>query len=313
MTMNAEQMNAICDEFNLAPHLSAHWLRPESGLWDAIAARQLAPFVRDRTEMLEVGIGNGLFSFLMLGGELAPEIDWFANVLTEGFWDNADIFDHDAQRVIGPMIRKTPQTRFKCALDHKKSLLNQAARLNFVDHLVEHDCNEPLPALSYANAYSNMLYWLKDPLAAMHDIGGRLPVGGELVTVFPNSDFYYACDSYRNDTPLRKLLNRGRASHIMWHMDLSDFEREVEHRGMFKLRYATRYLSPLVLNIWDIGLRPLSVPLIRMANSLDMEARAAIKREWCETLMKLAEPVLEEELVQGTKHGGYNLVVLSKC
>lgn len=305
-------MEAICEEFNLMPHLRAHWLRPESGFWDAIAARHLGDCLRGRPGLFEAGIGNGMFTFLMLGGELAPEFDWFANVATAGFWDNADIFDHDVQGGVGSVVRRAPHTRLACAVDHKQSLLNQAARLQFVDRLVEHDCNQPLPPLEFSNAYSNMLYWLADPLTAMHDIGGLLPTGGELVIVFPNSDFYRACDSYANDTPLRKLLNRGRASHIMWHMDLPDFAREIERRGIFELRHSIRYLAPLTLKIWDIGLRPISVPLIRMANSLDASTRVAVKQEWCETLARFAAPLLEREAETGPRHGGFNLVVLMK-
>jgi hypothetical protein len=93
-------------------------------------------------------------------------------------------------------------------------------------------------------------------------------------------------------------------------MDLPEFEREVDRRGVFEVASARRYLAPKILKIWDLGLRPLSVPLIKMANSLDPARRTEIKEEWCETLMQFAEPLLAEEVEQGSRAGGFNLVRL---
>lgn len=300
------------EQFNLRPHLEAYWLRPECALWDTIAARHLSEVLQGKDGILELGIGNGLFSFLMLGGRITPEFDWFRNVNTAGFWDQADIFNHDAGVAIDQCIAEAPTTRISIGVDHKASLLSQTARLGFVDQLIEHDCNQPLPSLSFSRVYSNMLYWLTDPLSVIHNIGLSLPTGGELVTVFPNQDFYVACESYRRDEPIWKLLNRGRAGHIMWHMEPDEFRREMERAGQFEIRVIDRYLSPLTLKIWDIGLRPLSVPLIKMANSLPAPDRLAVKAEWCDTVEKLAGPLLEHEMETGKRTGGFNLVVLVK-
>lgn len=297
---------------DLRAHLDIYWLRPESALWDAIAAKHIAGQLEGRKDILEVGIGNGFFSFLMLGGRFRPEFDWFMSASTEGYWQNADIYDHDSGVAIDSFVIKQPHTRIRYGLDHKQNLLNQAARIGFVDEIIQHDCNCPLPQLPCSTAYSNMLYWLADPLSVMDRIGDLLPKGGELITVFPNSDFYRNCESYRSTTPLWRLINRGRADHIMWHMDLPDFEAEIRRRGVFDMSYSTKYLSPLTLNIWDIGLRPLSVPLIRMADALPPAKRAEIKAEWCDTLEQFCRHLLDMEAEEGSTKGGYNLVRLTK-
>jgi hypothetical protein len=95
-------------------------------------------------------------------------------------------------------------------------------------------------------------------------------------------------------------------------MDLPEFNQEISKRGMFRLHYARRYLAPLTLRIWDVGLRPLSVPLVRMANALSPEARKEIKAEWCDTLMRFADPLLDNEIAKGNALGGFNLVVLER-
>ena len=305
--------NSIVNEFNVRAHLNAYWLRPESALWDAIAARNLGAALRDRSDIIEVGIGNGFFSFLLFGGHFSPEFDWFYSVDTQGFWDFKDIFDHDSNILLDKYVIKSPDKYLSLGLDHKQSLLNQASRLGFVDKLLLHDCNQPLPvSKTYQTAYSNMLYWLTDPLAAMRNIGLSLESGGELITVFPNSDFYKNCSSYVHKDPLSTILNRGRASSIMWHMDISEFERKIHESGIFEIKSFTRYLAPSTLKIWDVGLRPISVPLIKMANALIPETRLEIKMEWCDTFEKFAEPLLMNEIEFGAKAGGYNLVVLTK-
>lgn len=304
---------SLLDEFAVRAHLNAYWLRPESALWDCIAARHLGRELKDRSDILEIGIGNGFFSFLLFGGRFAPDFDWFYSVNTQGFWNNVDIFDHDSEISLDRFIAKTPDIRLSCGLDHKQTLLNQAARLGFVDELVQHDCNQPIPlSRTYKTAYSNMLYWLSDPIGAMHNIAQVLEPGGKLVTVFPNSDFYRSCTSYVRTDPLWALLNRGRASHIMWHMDIPEFERRIRDGGIYELESARRYLAPLILKTWDVGLRPLSVPLINMANSLAPDKRQEIKTEWCATLEQFAEPMLMTEMDMGAATGGFNLVVLSR-
>ena len=75
----------LSDEFNVRAYLDVCWLRPETALWDAITAKQLAPHLVGKRNILELGIGNGYFSFLLLGGRFKPEFDWYYNVATEIF------------------------------------------------------------------------------------------------------------------------------------------------------------------------------------------------------------------------------------
>lgn len=300
----------LVEQFNVRAHLEAYWLRPESAFWDAIAAKHLAGHLVGKQDILEIGIGNGYFSFLLLGGRFTPEFDWFHNVATEGFWENADIYDYDSGVSMAQYIANKPDSRIRVALDHKQSLLNQASRLGLVDTLIQHDCNQPLPDGRFTTAYSNMLYWLNDPLRTIDDIARVLRPGGELIAAFPNSDFYRTCRSYTSNEGVWQLINRGRANHIMWHMDLPDFEREIAQRGLFEVASTQRYLCPTTLKIWDIGLRPLSIPLIRMANALAPDKRLEIKQEWCDTLLRFADPLLSDEVECGGKEGGFNLVKL---
>lgn len=83
-------------EYDVRAHLDAYWLRPESALWDCIAARSLSRALNGPSDIVEVGIGNGFFSFLLFGCRFSAEFDWFQSVNTKGFWNNRGIFDHDS-------------------------------------------------------------------------------------------------------------------------------------------------------------------------------------------------------------------------
>jgi SAM-dependent methyltransferase len=303
----------ILDQFDVASHLNAYWLRPESALWDCIAARNLGGALRGRSNIVELGIGNGFFSFLLFGGRFSSEFDWFLSADTQGFWNNEDIFDYDSGVALDRFVTKRPDVQLSLALDHKQNSLNQAARLGVADQLVLHDCNQPfITDRHFETAYSNMMYWLNDPIDAINNVGELLKSGGEFVAAFPNSDFYEHCFSYSRKDGLWALLNRGRANHIMWHMDLPEFERKIHGSGVFELKSATKYLAPSTLRVWDIGLRPISASLIKMASALDPKTRQEIKDEWCAAFQKFALPLLLDEIETGATAGGYNLVVLTK-
>lgn len=109
---------------------------------------------------------------------------------------------------------------------------------------------------------------------------------------------------------LLRLLNRGRSESMHWTISYNDFLKLVKEVG-FKIVEHSYYLSPLTLKIWDIGLRPLSPLLIKMANGLTMENRRAIKIEWIETATKFLLPLYEMEN-KSKDEGGFHLFVLNK-
>jgi hypothetical protein len=297
----------------LEDSLSMNWLRPENAVWEAVAARHIsrALLSRPHARLAEIGIGNGYFTFRCLGGRFHPTYDWYYNVSTAGFADNSDIYDADARVEIGPHIARRPARRMQVAIDHKKNLIAQTAALDFVDRLAVADANEPVDLGSPEVVYSNMLYWLREPLTVLRRLYAMLAPGGEVVLVFPNPAFYEYCRSYRADTPFWRAVNRGRAESVQWTMALDQFETEASRIG-FSIKESTRYLSARTLRIWDFGLRPVSPQLIELANAVSPAKRLEIKQSWCHTLMQLLPDLLAEELEHGPTEGGFNFVVLSK-
>ena len=71
-------------------------------------------------DLLEVGIGNGFFSFMMFGGQFKPDFEWYHQTLNHGFWLNRDIYDveQDASTFVGTH----PLRSIHCAIDQKTNL-----------------------------------------------------------------------------------------------------------------------------------------------------------------------------------------------
>lgn len=306
--MQKSEIDATTEKF-----LYMNWLRPETIPWAVHGALLSRDHLRVAGNKLEIGIGNGLTSFQHLGGRFAPEYDWYYNVDTEGFWRNQDIYDQVSLSNIRDFIQKYPTHRLKMAVDNKQNLLDQARQLEIAEDYVLADANGPITFPDMDLVFSNMLYWLADPMATMRKICETLKPGGTLVTMFPNPRFVEYCRSYRRETPMWTMINRGRADTLMWTLEADAFEEFIARETDFAIVEGRLYLARLTLGIWDIGLRPLSPYLIRMANGLDPETRFAIKRDWCEETRPIVAEVVAQELEKGPLEGGFNFFVLRKA
>jgi hypothetical protein len=310
--------NIIANDTSIVPlpklgdFLNMTWLRPENVVWDAAAAQLIGPALMEGRNIAEIGIGNGYFTFMTLGGRFKPQYDWYYNVDAQGFWENRDIYDHLASPDIAGFVASVPKKRVALAIDHKENLLAQARQLGFIDKTVLADANEPVEPGSADTIYSNILYWLNDPISVLKRLSEKIQTGTRVVLVFPNPHFLEHCRSYRRDSPTWDLLNRGRADSLMWTMGLEEFAAMLQRETALSIEKSTRYLSKLTLQTWDIGFRPFSPHLIKMANSLDPATRMEIKQEWCATAMPFLNELADNELANGPIEGGFNFVVLIK-
>ena len=295
-------------------HLNVAWLRPESAFWDVIASTIISKYENNHPS-LDLGCGNGIFSFITAGGEFSIDYDWYINVNTEGFWKNKDIYDACKISTLAGFITKKPRYTFTIGLDHKPNLLKQAKALNFYGNLFECDANLPLHFKDeeFKTIFSNILYWLDDVKQSLSEIYRILEGNGIVILCVPNTKFYDYCFTYhwkKKNSELLRLLNRGRSECMHWTSSYNDFVSLAKSVG-FDVVDHSYYLSPRLLKMWDIGLRPISPLLVKMANSLTKENRRDIKMEWLETLTEYILPLYEME-IKCKDEGGFHLFVLKK-
>lgn len=155
--------------------LNTYWLRPETALWRTLDVESMKDF-QFASPSLDLGCGDGNFSFLRAGGTFSESFDAFMQVGNlEHFFDNADVYDYyeepgNTESARG--ICLPPKYTIDVGLDHKATLLNKARKLNLYRELVEADANQKLPFEdeSFQTVFSNIIYWLNDPLAVFREI-----------------------------------------------------------------------------------------------------------------------------------------------
>ena len=298
----------------LKAHLNVGWLRPESALWDTIASTLISKY-EISPPSLDLGCGNGIFSFITAGGKLSVDHDWYINVETEGFWEDRDIYDVCKINSLRDCIVKRPTYSYTFGLDIKNNLLKQAKALHFYHNLIQHDANQSLPFKDrrFKTVFSNILYWVSNLKRSLEEIYRILDKNGIAILCVPNTKFFGYCFTYNwkeKNSELLRLLNKGRSECMHWTITYDEFSVLAKEVGFIIVDHSY-YLSPLTLKLWDIGLRPLSPLLIKMVNRLSFEDRRAIKSEWIETATKFLLPLYEIEK-KSRDEGGFHLFVLRK-
>lgn len=300
-------------QYYLAEHLNVYWLRPECALWDAIASCEIDKLDIANVD-IDLGSGNGIFSFITAGGKFSEDFDWFMQADISNRRKN--VFDHfDFRRFKKEYIIKPPDIPYRVAFDKKKEMLEQAGLLNWYEEYIKGDVEKPYPFKDGSSkaVFSNILYWVKDPAPIMDEIHRILAKDGKAILCLPDPRFVDFCPSYKShmkEFNWLARLNRDRAACIKRYFSYRDI-RDLSRRHNFKLAYHREYLSRELLTFWDIGFRPVIRPLFKMVGYLTNSERLEVKRDWVKILKEDLLLMVEREMkINASK--GFHLVVLQK-
>ncbi len=304
----------------LRAFLEMYWLRPETALWRALDCLALDE-VGMSGPVLDLGCGDGLFTFTRAGGRMAPDFDAFSQVGDlDAFFDKVDIYNFSDANT-RPDVRTPPAWTVDVGLDHKDALLRKAFSTGLYREVVEADANADLPLEDgrFGTVYSNILYWLDNYPLTLREIRRVLRDDGRVLLQVPSETFrdysFYQRLYVQGGDPRWQwlhLIDRGRSDNIR-HCKTFDAWRDDFAAVGLKVAHHRRYLSKTVLEAWDIGLRPISPFLIEMANKLAPENRAAIKAKWIEGILPLLLPLCELDWITDAAHPpGFHLFVLEK-
>ena len=164
--------------------LNFFWLRPENALLLAIRAEKYRETVKFMGSYnIDVSCGDGVFSFITMGGELSSESDMFRGMkkIRERVGDY-DVFDYYNDSYFVNVIKK-PDYFYNLGTDWKENLLKKAKLLNYYDELKVHDNNKAfdLKNESVDYVYSNSFYWVEEYIKHLKDLIRTLKSGGYLV------------------------------------------------------------------------------------------------------------------------------------
>jgi len=301
-------MSTGSTEEMLDEYLNAYWLRPETALWRTIDIHAMQRF-DFASPSLDIGCGDGMFSFVRAGGQLDKSFDAFqATANLEKFFDKVDVFDaFDAS--VSPLVTRRPGYQIDCGFDHKENLLKKAATLGLYKNLKQGDANQPLPFAnaSFASVFSNIVYWLDNPQQVILEIARILAPGGRACLMLPNTtlpeySFYNQLYVKTGDARWQFLdkLDRGRFTDNIRQAKLAVQWEAMFSKAGLQVDQHVAHLSKTVIKIWDIGLRPLFPVLLRMAHAVPPAELGAIKQEWVATLKHFLLPIASMDHDLGT-------------
>lgn len=299
--------------------LPLFWLRPETALWRACDCL-LMESVKLPGRSADLGCGDGTLSFVMAGGRFPKDYDVFKTVAKlRSYGRGSDIFNAKARGAL-----KTTTTglhrRFSWAVDHKDGLISKAARLGLYEKTLVHDLNKPLPfeVGSLDSAFSNILYWLEDADAVLKDWRRVLAAKGRLALFVPDHSFpdkawlYYRAP---HEGRFRHLnyLDRGYSPLIKHCYSAARWEKIFDRAG-YRVVEHRPYLSDAVMDIWNVGTRPIAHLLIDMAGRLDASDRLRARKLWVDFFTGFFSPILRDEMKRRPREGtaAFHFYVLEK-
>ncbi len=279
--------------------LNHFWLRPENAILLALRSESYFRTINDINGFkngIDVSCGDGVYSFLSFGGQLSIETDMFQSVKLgkrENDFDAFDQFD-DSYKI---EIVGRPERFYNYGSDWKENLIKKAQKLDFYQNLIVHDNNFDLPFSSnyFDLVYSNSAYWVGNFENHIRDLVRVTETGGHIVlqmknsNVANNSSRYYA--QFMGEK-FHKIIDAGRSSTwkgLRTEEELLKFLKSID--GV-KIESIEPIYGDVLGKIWDIGLRPLFNPLVKMANNIDFKERIEVKNEWCKIMFDLFEEML---------------------
>lgn len=301
----------------LKEYLNIYWLRPETSLWRTTDALVLTE-VKFKRPSLDLGCADGLNSYILQGGSFNYEVDAFletVDVSAKDFFEGTrDIYNYSKGKF--PKV-KSPPNKFDVGLDWKQDLLNKAKKLSLYEQLVQHDANKPLPFADnvFNSVFSNIVYWIKQVDTVLSELrrvitpGGKihLLLTGDTLKQFMIFNYYkkYGWEWIKN-------LDMGRYTHSCHYLTARQWNKHFDKAGL-KIEKHVKYLPGRLLRISEIGLRPISPVLIKMANSLSHKKRKEIKKQMIEYLFYLTKPLFQSGwLIDKNGPQTYHYYVLSK-
>lgn len=300
--MRSKQETTRLFKSYLEAYLNIFWLRPENAIWRAYDAVILSQLDWSKRPSLDLCCADGINSFILRGGRFDRTFDAFLSIrdmsVKKFFSGEKDIYDHPFNGRQKIKIARRPKALFDYGIDWKHNSLQKAAKTGLYRQLLCQDANNRLPLRdeSVGLVFSNSIYWMDDVKAAMREVHRILKDDGRAIAIMPSATIkkHYIYTKYlKYGWEFCRILNMGRYIRIKNCHTLAGW-KDIFNDSGFRIKSSTSYLSGRFVEMSEIGLRPLSKVLIKMANKLSPADRAKIKKEWIETIMHIIVPMFKE-------------------
>lgn len=251
-------------------------------------------------------------------GEYAEDFDVFYATKASQFKHGkfVDIYDNFDSEYHCPVI-KPPTHKFDYGTDWKQALLDRAAKLGLYNELILHDNNVvpfPFPDDHFKTIYSNSVYWIPEVKPLLRDIHRMIRPGGKVLLEVLTPHLWKTFDKLSAflSAEAIDLLDRKRRETTPGGHLYPEWVELFESAGFKLVEARNVFHHSMLVDMWNVGLRPVSHLLIQMVDNMSPEQRLAIKREWVDIFMELFKPLLGIEPDYTLENAPYLMFHLTK-
>ena len=302
-------------EIILRNFLNLHWIRPEVAIWRTLDALQMKK-MKFQNPIIDLGCGDGTFSFTNFGGRTSNEFDVFRAIKkTDGFFDGKDI--HDQKTSVKPKLNNKPKQSIDVGIDWKKSLLDKAEKLQFYKLLKTHDLNKKLPFedSSFKTLFSNIFYWIPKIDSLLKESNRIVSEEGKIILLVPDEklkeNLIYS-QYLKHGYAWAKILDRGIYKNITKHAYSFKKWKQIFAKADLKIINHNQYLSPQFIKFWSVGMRPYSPYMIEMSNKLAINERTKLKKRVIEDTIPILKSYIKTEINSPKNNNCFHFFVLKK-
>jgi len=304
----------------LSQLLQIHWLRPETALWRTFDCLLMEKYGNISGNSIDLGCGDGTMSYIMAGGAI-EKYDVFMDVgQLQNYNAGTDIHNRNpgfSLKIDNANLRY----QFKLGVDHKAGLINKARRFSgFYSNVAISDLNKKLDFEDgyFDSAFSNILYWLENIDSVLAEWHRVLKDKAKLYLFVPTASFrkkawlYYSAP-HAGDKKYLNYFDRGYSSLIHHCYNTTQWSAFFQRNG-FAVADHHLYLTNPVMDIWNIGTRPISPLIINMSNMLSDGNRELAKSEWIDYFSRFFTPIIEGEFEHNVteNEAAFHFFVLDK-
>lgn len=281
----------------LKQYLNLFWLRPENALFNTFKSVSYNS-LKFQSPSLDLSCGDGLFQSIHLGAKFFEDFDYYSSTKASEFSHDSfiDIYDHH-EADYNIKYLEHPNQKIDFGTDWKQELLNKAEKTGIFKKLILHDNNNlPLPFNDdyFKTIYSNSIYWVNN----IEDLTKEIfrisqtdaTVGLQVMSpsIFETFKFF---EQNLSEEAI-SILDRHRRSTMPSLKTYKEWKELFENYGFIVKQSIPTIPNKIIIDIWNIGLRPISHLLIRMSDSLSIDEKRKIKKEWVDIFFELFKPLL---------------------
>lgn len=247
-------------------------------------------------DSLDLGCGDGLFTFSLLGGQVQKDFDVYHSIApTDHYYDKKDMFNHFDSGRYSPRLTKKPRTIIDVGVDLNNSMLRKASALGFYKSLVRHDMGVAFPFKdgSFSNILGlNSLIYSTNLTLTFNEIERVAKKGSKIILFMPGDKVkeYRIYNQYSQFGQKwayyidRMRMGYGGVEETL--ISFGEYEQLIEAAGL-RIQKHEFVISEGCYRAWDVGFRLIFPMLVKMLEKVPKKDVAAVKEYWVDQEYKL--------------------------